>query len=1006
MLVSCPNCRSIFKIGEDQNKIVPRFCVVCGSSLRHEESQIQTTHSATETPSAVTLVAGHLPKEEQIKFSIGPYQIMRPIGKGGMGEVFLAYDTSCGRRIALKRIRADLLSHQQMHNRFLKEARVTSQLTHPSIITIYEIHDDRQLAYYTMPYVEGDTLKQILKIARQKEKLGEKIDHTNASIPALIRIFLSVCQAVGYAHSKGVLHRDLKPENIIVGRYGEALILDWGLAKLTKGDSEQHLEGISNEEKHPLRSLTHLGKVVGTVSYMAPERALGNPATFQTDIYALGVILYQILTLRYPFYRKSLKEFRQTLQNEHIYEPGMIAPHRDVPDILAQISLKCLEKDPAQRYASVDELLHHLESYIEGRPDWFTGAELDVNNKKDWEFQENVLLAEYTAITRGPESSEWVSLMISKNSFDKNCKIEAEVWLGEKSHGLGFLLCIPETAERTHLNDGYTLWLSSDLLPSSKLLRSTVEVLHAPDTLLVRNRWHHVRIEKIDNHIHFYLNDILQFSYLELIPMVGTHVGLLSRDGDFTIRGFKIGVGGHNIMVNCLAVPDAFLALKDYTTALSEYRRIGSSFPGRAEGREALFRAGITLLEQAQHSASKEERNETYEQSFAEFEKLHKSAGAPLEYLGKALVYESMAEYEEEVKCFDLAMRRYPRHPLLTALKEQVIYRMHESSRSHRDAAYLFALLVVRQMQESMTMPGVKKLFSSLKKHWEQLPFIEEDPKAGEEGIFKNLYFAVLLSFWLAKPRSLEEIVDLLLAMDPLPTIAIENAIFCLIELGCYQIAAEAIDKKQAKESSSSTSYLAFLAKNDLKTAVAQIIAKTPYVLNNKEERCILYLMEKAIDHADYASLQELLKHIEKCEISPKGKLLASCHSIWATLAVKDWVTAGMLLHNYPVELLSDDGSLLHFLYGCWLYASEGNEIATLHFSSLLEQGRPRSWNLFGYYFNDKFPDETAWISKAFLWEKRQFYRQMLLFSQCNDDNEKIPHYRNLINETYKCLIL
>src|SRR5262249_32874545 len=157
----------------------------------------------------------------------GSYQVLKVIGKGGMGEVFLAYDTTCGRRIALKRIRSDLMEHVQMHNRFLKEARVTAQLTHPSIIPIYAIHGQQQQeVYYTMPYVEGQTLKQILRKAKQVEKKGQKSDVAGGSIPALMRIYLSICQAIAYAHSKEVLHRDIKPENIIVGQYGEVLILD------------------------------------------------------------------------------------------------------------------------------------------------------------------------------------------------------------------------------------------------------------------------------------------------------------------------------------------------------------------------------------------------------------------------------------------------------------------------------------------------------------------------------------------------------------------------------------------------------------------------------------------------------------------------------------------------------------------------------------------------------------------------------------------------------------
>ena len=165
----------------------------------------------------ITYISRHAPPTDNIMFTIGAYQVIDTIGKGGMGEVFLAYDTTCGRRIALKKIRSDLQEHKKMHNRFLREARITSQLTHPAIIPIYQIQKENKAIYYTMPYIEGNTLKQIVQEGRKREKRGEP-PLANESIPSLLRHFLSICQAVAYAHSQNVLHRDLKPENIILGQ--------------------------------------------------------------------------------------------------------------------------------------------------------------------------------------------------------------------------------------------------------------------------------------------------------------------------------------------------------------------------------------------------------------------------------------------------------------------------------------------------------------------------------------------------------------------------------------------------------------------------------------------------------------------------------------------------------------------------------------------------------------------------------------------------------------------
>lgn len=1010
--IICPKCHTTFAFTTSAG-VTPQYCPFCRSALDPAdattmpmESQ-KDTSTIEETPS-VSFLTEHLPKVDEIRFSIGPYQVLDSIGKGGMGEVFLAYDTTCGRRLALKQIRPDLLQHKQLHNRFLKEARITSQLTHPAIIPIYAIHGGTDLAYYTMPYVEGETLKQLMRKARQNERKGIKAEQAAESIPALIRIFLSICQAVAYAHTKNVLHRDLKPENIIVGQYGQIVILDWGLAKLIKvgGDEELEIEEVS----HPHHHLTHIGKVVGTVAYMSPERAMGKPATFQTDIYSLGVILYQLLTLKHPFHRESLKKFRQTMHLEKILEPSEVAPYRDVPKSLSRVVMKCLAPSPEYRYQSVDELIHDLENYIEGRSEWFQIAELDINNKSDWEFQENVLIAEHMALSHESGASDWVSLMIAKASFQTNIKLEALIKIGDRGHGIGFLLSLPEAAERTHLNDGYCLWIGAEGSKSTKLLRSTVEVMHASDVSLKRHEWYRVRIEKIENNIHFYLNDILQFSYISHLPLAGTHVGLIARDADFTLKDFLVYIGSQNVTVNCLAVPDAFLAHKNYAVALNEYRRIGYSFPGRAEGREAMFRAGITLLEQANVTTDSTNKEALYDLAHEEFHKLHNTPGAPLEYLGKALIYQALGEYEEEAKCFELGYRRYPNHPLLPVLQEQIVYRMHDSSRHSRQATFNFILLVLRYLPHVTHTPHAKKLLNSLERHWEPLPFILHDPDADTSEELRNLAFALKLAFWLAKPYVLSEMVDELLQKEQLHAISISNAIFCLIELGAWKLALEKLELAGEIFAKRGATYF-----NPFKELFEMILLcyrhsppenihfeaginayiEYPHLPQAKySERVLLFFMEKALDARKTDLVHLLYQHSLTLELSTETELQMRANEIWALLLDDDSVKAGDLLHSYSLELLSQETTILHFLYGCWLYMTEGKEIASIHFSGVYEVPYPRSWALFSYYLKGKILEGTGWFVKSFLWEKRQLYRQLSLYYHCIDDKTKALHYQ------------
>jgi len=671
---------------------------------------------------------------------VGNHQLIKSIGKGGMGEVFLAHDPVCDRDVALKQMLPEWVENETLRKRFIREAQIAAQLSHPSIIPIYSM--DPEGTYYTMAHIEGETLKSIIRTTREQSKKGDPLHPVGSSVPALIRIFLSVCGAVAFAHDQGVLHRDLKPENMIVGKYGEVIILDWGLAHLLNHEEveEGNFEGSGSH-------LTQPGKIAGTLLYMAPERAFGGASSFQTDIYSLGVVLYQILTLRFPFKRKAMKEYRKMAKFEEIPDPEELAPDREISPHLSTIAQRCLEQKPEDRYESVAELMQDLEDYIEGLPEWIDTASLDPIEKRDWEFQENVALTKHMALTRGIENLEWVNLMISKAHFPGNLRLEMELSLGEGGKGLGILFAAPDTGWKSGIEEGCILWLTSE---GVHLFRTGVEVVHNEEIHLETERSYQIRIEKIDDQIRFYLDGKLQFGFLSHIPLHGTGVGLLLRDDNVSLSPLHVFLGSQNILVNCLAVPDAFLARKHYKEALEEYRKISYSFPGRAEGREATFRAGMTLLKEARQKKEKSQKELLYAQAHQEFEKLHHTPGAPLEYLGKSLVYKAEKEIEEEVKSLELALRKFPKHPLKQVLIENIFSRLEELAQNDRLGAFHFALLALRQLPH---LPETEKISALLANHLEPLPFFTPSPE-------KEIYFAIQLAFWLNKPLILEEMVD------------------------------------------------------------------------------------------------------------------------------------------------------------------------------------------------------------------------------------------------------
>ena len=620
------------------------------------------------------------------------------------------------------------------------------------------------------------------------------------------------------------------------------------------------------------------------------------------------------------------------------------------------------------------ELIHDIENYLEGRSEWFEAATLSVDNKEDWEFQENILIAENIAITRGTDVTDWVLLMVSKESFADYIRLESRVRVGDEGHGIGFLLGIPEEAERKLPNDGFCIWLASDKDRNSKLVYCTVEVLRAPEICLKRGRWYDVRIEMFDHNIYCYIDDQLQFSYISHLPLIGTHVGILTRDADFTVEPIRVSIGGQNVQVSCLAIPDAFLAHKDYPKALSEYRRIGYAFSGRQEGRDAMFRAGVTLLEKAKNSPDPERTQQLYDEALEEFGKLHGTPGAPLEYLGKGLVYHSLHDYEEEIKCYELACRRYPKHPLLPVLHEQVLYRMHESSRYHPKATYHFILLALCHLPDVVANKQADRLFQNLQAFWEKLPFItERSPDSQADS------FAVQLAFWLAKAHVLLEIIE----REDLSEATYRDALYCLIELGAWKLA-----KQKNRDTLLGIAVRAH--EKPLALCYEALFELASKELTPDEARILFYLMDRSMP----ALIEEAAAALSDFKLTEEMQVRLDAYRISAFLWKNEWSRAGEILQKYPVEMLTQERTLLYFLYGCWLLVTEGKEISDIHFSSILHVVYPRSWTLGAHYIKGDIHDHHNWFDKAFLWDKRQLFKQLALYYHCAGDFEKVKEMK------------
>ncbi|MBA3692010.1 MAG: protein kinase [Acidobacteria bacterium] len=272
---------------------------------------------------------------------MGHYRIVSKIGAGGMGEVYLAEDTRLDRKVALKFLNEEFSKDSDKLNRFIQEAKAVSALNHPNILTVYEIGETDGTNYIVTEFIEGKTLREHLS---QKESL---------SLNTILKIGVQVSEALSAAHQAGIIHRDIKPENIMIRSDGYAKVLDFGLAKLTE---QKQTDEISLEGATKALVKTNPGMVMGTVSYMSPEKARGKETDARTDLWSLGVVLYEMLAGKVPFAGETINHTIVSILEK---EPKLL---ENVPDELQRIVRKTLTKDVEMRYQSARDLLIDLKN--------------------------------------------------------------------------------------------------------------------------------------------------------------------------------------------------------------------------------------------------------------------------------------------------------------------------------------------------------------------------------------------------------------------------------------------------------------------------------------------------------------------------------------------------------------------------------------------------------------------------------------------------------------------
>lgn len=808
----CPVCKETLSAEKEEDKL-PNFCPNCGFSvIAATKGKTSKTSNAKEKS---------LKTKEKVLFELGRYRVLSHLGQGGQGQVLLAEDAFTEKKVVIKRIRPNKVNTPEAFKRlsqaFDKEASLLKRLNHPNIIPILDHQKDELGDYFVMPFIEGEALSREIEDCKRQELTHRSLPKKFATPYAIGQQFLKICKIAAYAHENQILHGDIKPDNLLVAKDDELVLIDWGLAfdlqtveKEKKAIKEKLQQDKAKPQAERMRSLQNLKQKYqilkgaereagGTLPFMAPELLKGGKLTIETEIYALGATFYFLLMFEAPFHRVDAKiraGDEEVFLRESLQNPSERLLNRGIPPLFAEIIEKCLAFDPKKRFSSVQPILQLMERYLSGEPDWELVKTITPETKPS--ISAHLPFSEAIAFGATVQPQDWHFLSLFKAPEINPCKIEAEVKLKKGSQGFGLIIGASGEDPKFAHQTGFFLWLSTDKEGSGSLKKFGFYLDRWKNHKLPIGKPLQITFSRRNGTVQIFLNGENITSVPDILSTRGVHFGMIAQDHSYELEKLRCLTSPASKWISPLAIGKALQSNGKLKEANAQFEKDQSCFSFAEEGAEALFLKGINEVLIAREEGKKEGIQEKYKTAFKTFSSLKNTLEPSLEYLGKALIYESEGDDELEIAALNEGMKTL--NALSSRWEEHLFYRLNYFASTER----LYALTLLKGLLDkysaSYLQVRLPYLFYQVEKLVAKLPFLFFDFKQkGKETLFKRneLKWALPLSFLLKQAENYTPLLDLWLhlneALMPMNKEVALSLLASLFEMGSYYVVEEKI---------------------------------------------------------------------------------------------------------------------------------------------------------------------------------------------------------------------